>query len=1426
MNKLYNLTNPQKSIWLTEAYYKGSNINNVGGFVSINEIVDFDALKKALVLCVKNNDALNLHIKLVNGEPMQYLSSSEPVISFSELNNENDLNDLNSQIINTPFQLLDSNLYNITIFKFPNGFGGFNATLHHIISDAWNMSIFTNNVMNLYSSLIKNKEISIEQSPSYIDYIISEQTYLNKKMFLNDKTFWDNEYNNDYKLTPISENFSNSCSAKRLTYTLNNSNEIVSFCKKLNISPYSLFMAVLGLYLASINNSNNFIVGSPILNRTNHKEKNTLGMFVNTIPFKYDINFDSTFENYVKNVSMKEFGMLRHQKYPYNILLEDIRTKNNINKNLYDIALSYQNARNNSDENDISYTTSWIFNGCVANSLDIHIYDMDNTGVLSLYYDYNINIFEEIDIISMHKRMLNILNQCMNNTNILLKNISIITKDEKKFLLEDYNNTKVDNSIDIPIIRFFEQQVKLSPNKIAISDFNNELSYNDLNSIANNLAKNFTDNGLKVNDLICLFFNNSIELIATILACLKCGIAYIPIDTNTPIERVKYIYENSGAKMILSNGLNINKLNNNFSKNKLYEINYENLNKTNNFLNNNNNITSDTIAYIIYTSGSTGSPKGVRISNRSLTNYIKWGIKKYVGNETTNFPLYSSISFDLTVTSIYVPLASGNAIYIYNESNPIVLFKKIFSDKKTHIIKLTPAHLSLLLDCITLPTTITKLIVGGDLLSSELCRKIYTAFHSNVSIYNEYGPTEATVGCMIYKYDINDKYPSVPIGKPIENVNLYVLNKNMQLIPPEYCGELYIGGSCLSKGYLNLPEKNKAVFIKNPFNEKDVIYSSGDIVKIHYNGNMECIGRNDNQVKINGFRIEIGEIQSKLLSKPNINDCYITVLDMNNIKTICAYYVADKEIKNTELISFLSNFLPAYMIPNHFIKVDKLPLTINGKIDKKKLPLPENNIEKQILNIKKPQNQTEKIIYDAFINTLKNDNLSIDTNIFDYGIDSLSLIRIQLLLLEKGINISIQKFYEYPTIENLSNYLQKNIDSSNINSNIISDVEELKHPIPIKKSFKNVLLFGATGFLGIHILHELLTHTNLNIYCLIRQKDNHNPKERIKEKFSYYYCSESLDKYKDRIHIIEGNILIDNLGLSESIYNSLGENIDLVIDTAAMVKHYGDYNLFKSTNILGTEKIIRFCEKYNIPLHYISTISVCGYGLVKTPPNSIFSENMLYIGQDYKENVYVRSKLEAENLIINECKSNNLVASIYRIGNISNRYNDGLFQQNYSESAFLNRIIAFINLRCVPYELLNTPVEFTPVDICANYIVNLIFNQNYNLTIYHLFNNKTIQMNDIINIFNNCNLNIENVSIDVFKEKLLSTNNNYFGITGYINNLDSSFGKVTILNDKTNKILKSLNLEWPEIDSIYINKIIKYLKNNLLITGDENNEKK
>lgn len=415
------------------------------------------------------------------------------------------------------------------------------------------MSILIDQIVSFYSSLLKNEPIDIDDNQySYIDFINDEQKYLVSSKCQKSKIFWEEQFEN-LNFSYLSEDYSNSYDAlrKNVVFSEKDSRMIKSFCNDNKISLFVLFMSALSIYLAKINNSTFSTVGTPVLNRCNYKEKHTTGMFISTVPFSLNIDDNMNCLDFFNMVSKQEFSIFRHQKYPYDLLLKSIRKKFNVSKNLYDVSISYQNARDNKETSDISYSTKWMFNNCIVNNLDIHIYDMDNTGLINVFYDFKKDIFDAKDIDLLHKRLFNIFEQMISNPEQKISDIKIISPEEESFIFNDYNKTKT-NANFISVYDMFKKQLQNNPKKLAVSSNEKCVTYEELNNIANNIAYFLKNHSVNHGDTICLAFENSIEFIASIIATQKLGVCYIPIDVKYPVDRVNYIIENSNSKLILT----------------------------------------------------------------------------------------------------------------------------------------------------------------------------------------------------------------------------------------------------------------------------------------------------------------------------------------------------------------------------------------------------------------------------------------------------------------------------------------------------------------------------------------------------------------------------------------------------------------------------------------------------------------------------------------------------------------------------------------------------------------------------------------------------------------------------------------------------------------------------------------------------------
>ena len=1026
-----NLTNAQKSIWVTEQYYRGSSINNICGSAVIQEKVDFDKLEESIKLVCKKHDNFWLEFKLVDGEVKQVLSERKKIqIDAINIAGQNDLENEINKISRTTFKLENSKLFKFYIFKFKDGKGAFVLNIHHLISDAWTLALICNEIIKTYSALKQNKEIQEKAIYSYIDYIKSEKEYQKSEKFEKDKKYWEERFQNIPEVATIpgsikEKNDTNNPDGERKKYQIEKKDiaKIKEYCKENRISLYNFFMAVYAIYIGEISGLDEFVIGTPILNRTNFKEKKAAGMFINMAPFKINMDEKIGFQKFVKNIATDSMDMLKHQKYSYQALIENLRKRDKNIPNLYNILLSYQITNAQQTEGDIKYKTEWTFNGCCAEDIDIQIYDLNDTGSLNVAYDYKTSKYAEKDIEAIHKRILNIINQVIGTKNILLKDIDIVTVEEKEKLLVEFNNTDLEYDENIPFIKYFEEQAEKTPDEIAIVFENKKMTYRELNEKANSLAYLLRENEVTNNTVVGILLERSFEMLISMLAVLKSGGSYIPIASDYPKDRIEYMLEDSEATIILTSQNRRNLADKkliNVKDERIYENHKENL----------ENISKpEDLSYLIYTSGSTGTPKGVMLKQKNLSNFynsMKNIIEYLKDGKNHKILSITTVSFDIFAFETLMSLTSGLTVYLTSENGQKMTseIERIIKENSVEIMQTTPSVMKFHLENLNNKDSLKSLkyiMLAGEPLSKSLVDKIKEIV-PDVTIYNGYGPSETTIFSAVGNATNQEE---VTIGTPINNTQIYILNKNKKVLPQGTRGELYISGDGVGKGYMNKEEQTNSNFIPNPFIAGKIMYKVGDLGSFDDKGEITCYGRIDNQVKIRGLRIELQEIEKRIQSVYNIHDCVVVKKVVKGKDALCAYYVERGHVIKSVLKSVLYSKLPEYMVPQYFVKMDQLPHTPNGKVDRKALPDPV--IDEKELEIVKPRNAIDKELIKIIEKMLQVDKVGINNTLIELGGDSLTAITLSTKILSKfNVQLNIKDILSNYTIKDMSDYIAKN----------------------------------------------------------------------------------------------------------------------------------------------------------------------------------------------------------------------------------------------------------------------------------------------------------------------------------------------------------------------------------------------------------------
>ncbi len=516
--KLYELSNPQTSIWDTEQFYYGTNINNICGTAIISNVLNFNILKKAIENVIQKNDSFKIRFIKKNNVLKQYIDSSiSTEIELVSLKNKEEISNLEQKLLCQVFKITEEPIFKFVIFKLQDNTGGFMLNIHHLLADSWTLGLTCKKIVQEYSSLISNTDKTSETDYSYIKYLENEQEYMQSNRYQKDKLYWEKTFETIPNIATLpSRNSTNtefSCDGNRDLFTIPTKlvKEINQFCKKYNVSVFNFFMGILAIYINKLTNTDDFVIGTPILNRANSTEKNTTGMFVNITPLRITVEKNKYFSDFLQTIAKNSLALLRHQKYPYKEILDFVRKQDSSIPNLYNIILSYQITKANLEGN-LKYETRWAFNGNSADNLDVQIYDLNETGSLNIAYDYKKSKYSTEEIKCLHSRILSLIKQVLSEENIEITKLKILTKNEEKEILK-FNKTAMLYNKNIPVIKHFEKQVSSTPNNIALTFKGTQLTYKELNEKANSLAHHLRKAGVINNTIVGIMVNRSVEMI-------------------------------------------------------------------------------------------------------------------------------------------------------------------------------------------------------------------------------------------------------------------------------------------------------------------------------------------------------------------------------------------------------------------------------------------------------------------------------------------------------------------------------------------------------------------------------------------------------------------------------------------------------------------------------------------------------------------------------------------------------------------------------------------------------------------------------------------------------------------------------------------------------------------------------------------------
>jgi amino acid adenylation domain-containing protein/thioester reductase-like protein len=1207
--------------------------------------------------------------------------------------------------------------------------------IHHILFDGWSLNIFLRELGDIYTKLVRQELfVAPPRSFEFKDYAFSQKNWNQQGLFDQQLTYWQRKL---FKPMPVLElplDFNRPKVAQfKGDYTrFQLPSSLVVAAKKLaaanKTSLFSLFLSVYYVFLHRITHQKDLIVASPIANRTQQELEQLVGYCANVVAYRAQFHEKMQFDDLLKLVHEDVISTQENQDLPFDIIVNQVQTDRDTSRNpIFQTMFVLQSGfklSNHWSTCDVSYQLTEQHTKTSKFDLTLILYDNSIEDAISGYFEFNTALFRKETISRFIQYFTNILRSVSDNAQRAIENIPLLSSDEHKLIVNDWNMTSKSYG-HVAIHRAFERQVDQSPAHTAVVFENERMTYAQLNEKSNQLAyyirkqyQFLTGTDLLQDTFIGLCVDRSVDMVVSILAILKAGAAYLPLDPAYPRDRLAYMLNDAKAKIILTKQSVLNRMDF-FNDEDYHMICVDSCNEiiaAESLLNLVIDVKPADLAYIIYTSGSTGLPKGVLIEHKGVPN-LAYACRDIFGLTSESKVLhFSSINFDSAVYELFNTLLNGATLYIVSEQlrvDPEKLMDYLYQQQIT-FATLPPALLRVLPHR-ELPA-LNTLAFAGDICDQETMR--YWA--QNRKFYNAYGPTEitvcATVACLQAEDSVNC------IGKPLANYKIYVLDEYLSPVPIGVLGELYVGGVGLARGYLNRPDLTVERFIVNPFSDdpSDRLYKTGDVVRWCEEGNLEYIGRSDFQVQIRGFRVELGEIDEILHQYSAIKQVAVAAVGDDINKKLVAYFTLQhvgEELVIDELKKYLHTKLPDYMIPSAFIKIDKMPLSLSGKVDKKALPKLDEALLVAHNTYIAPRNERENQLVEIWRSLFNHQKIGVNDNFFNLGGNSLLSIRMLAQVKEVcGHEISLAKFFQYPTIEGLYDLMAGQYQILDVNAAVMADAAQqvVYHPVVYddKCEVRHILLTGANGFLGVYLLNSLLKNTIAQIYCLVRGKDLKDAQDKLDQSLQKFLLSDGTSN--PRITVVVGDLSQKRLGMTNDQWEFMADHIDAIYHNGALVNHIYDYQMLKSTNVGSTIELLKLCTVKKAKLfHYISTSSAA----------SQFNDAGIAIeeGPGHQPPAgpgYILSKWVSEKIIY-QAAEQGLRISIYRPGNITGHSKTG--KVNYENNHALLLLKSCIQLGVAPEW--DDVIEMTPVDVLSEAIVRLSLTSGINnKNVYHLNN--------------------------------------------------------------------------------------------------------
>lgn len=1022
-----NLSSPQYN--LSVGLVLKGNLNREALVASFNEII-----KRHLILQVSFGEE--------NGEPFQILNSEiEMVLAINDLTGipererRNEVLKLAAAEARLPFNLAEAPLIRGRLIRVDPDEHLLVLVTHHIIFDGWSFGVLLKEVSHCYEAFLKGSKPRLpDLAIEYFDFAQWQRQREARGGLIKQLNYWRQRLGGKLPVLDLPSDKQRPAVLKHngAKFTSVIPGELVGklqlLAKKSNATLFMVLLAAFKTLIYRYTGQSDLIVGSPIANRNRSELEGLIGFFTNNIVLRTNINHNLNFSDFLSEVKKTSLEAYANQDLPFEKLVEELHVERDLSRNpLFQVLFSFQNTPLPSmDWSELNVSWMDIDNGYARFDLALDIRDVGNG--LAVDFEYNTDLFLKDTISRMAGHYQRLLTGIAADPERMLDEYDLLSREESKAILRDWNATAEDFGAIANWVELFAEQATRTPEAIAVVCGGQQLSYRDLEIRSNQLANYLLSKGVKAESILGIYVDRSLDMIVGLLGIHKAGAAYLPLDPIFPQERLAYMLEDAKVSLIISERKLAGTLPDCDAEVISIDTEWPSISK---FSSEKPIVdySAGNLAYLIYTSGSTGKPKGVQIEQRSLINFLKSMAQKTQINSADSLLAVTTLSFDIAGLELFLPLISGARVVLgerddVNDGNRLI---ELLQTRGITILQGTPATWRLLIEAGWSGTKGLKVLCGGEALPRALADQLLKRCSS---LFNVYGPTETTIWSTLFELDSTTE--KILVGKPLANTEVYVVDKAMNPVPMGVPGELLIGGAGLARGYLNRPELTEEKFIPNIFSKKDSarLYRTGDLVKFTSDGNLEFIGRIDNQIKIRGFRIELGEIEALLGQNPAIKENVVVAKEIIPGEQVLVAYIIpvskkDRRLLTTEKLRLsLKEKLPDYMVPSIFMLIEAFPMTPNGKIDRKALPIPDKRRQRLATDYSAPADTIEKTLAAIWQEVLKLEQIGVNDNFFDLGGHSLLLAQVKSKI-DQSLHreVSMMELFEYPTIRSLARCL-------------------------------------------------------------------------------------------------------------------------------------------------------------------------------------------------------------------------------------------------------------------------------------------------------------------------------------------------------------------------------------------------------------------